>query len=212
MEKKITRTIVGCLAFMLIVLGLFINRITADKDLSIEEFKDLGAYIILPNRKLEGFVLLDSNEGMFIPEDFNGKWNILFFGFTFCPDICPITMSMLSAIESDLEEKISDEINFYMVSVDPKRDTPKKLKQYLRSFNKNFIGLTGELDQIYKFATQVNAPFMPVADTSDPYYTVDHTGSIVILSPEGRYAGFFRTPHNKENIIKVLNALVNQNK
>ena len=87
MEKKITRTIVGCLAFMLIVLGLFINRITADKDLSIEEFKDLGAYIILPNRKLEGFVLLDSNEGMFIPEDFNGKWNILFFGFTFCPDI-----------------------------------------------------------------------------------------------------------------------------
>ena len=121
-------------------------------------------------------------------------------------------MSMLSAIESDLEEKISDEINFYMVSVDPKRDTPKKLKQYLRSFNKNFIGLTGELDQIYKFATQVNAPFMPVADTSDPYYTVDHTGSIVILSPEGHYAGFFRTPHNKENIIKALNALVNQNK
>lgn len=121
-------------------------------------------------------------------------------------------MSMLSAIESDLEEKISDEINFYMVSVDPKRDTPKKLKQYLRSFNKNFIGLTGELDQIYKFATQVNAPFMPVVDTSDPYYTVDHTGSIVILSPEGRYVGFFRTPHNKENIIKVLNALINQNK
>ena len=78
--------------------------------------------------------------------------------------------------------------------------------------NKNFIGLTGELDQIYKFATQVNAPFMPVADTSDPYYTVDHTGSIVILSSEGRYAGFFRAPHNKENIIKALNALVNQNK
>ena len=71
--------------------------------------------------------------------------------------------------------------------------------------------MTGELDQIYKFATQVNAPFMPVADSPDSYYTIDHTGSIVLISPEAKYAGFFRLPHKKEDVIKALTAIVVQN-
>ena len=197
---------------MIVVLGLFVNRMSIDKDLNLEELKDLGAYIILPNRKLEGFSLLDSSEGIFNPEDFKGKWNVLFFGFTFCPDICPVTMSMLSKVELELDQKIANQVNFYMVTVDPNRDTPKKLKEYLSgNFSEKFIGLTGELDQIYKFATQVNAPFMPVADSSDSYYTIDHTGSIVLISPEAKYAGFFRLPHKKEDVVKALTAIVVQN-
>lgn len=197
---------------MIVVLGLFVNRMTIDKDLNLEELKDLGAYIILPNRKLEGFSLLDSSEGIFNPEDFKGKWNVLFFGFTFCPDICPVTMSMLSKVELELDQKIANQVNFYMVTVDPNRDTPKKLKEYLSgNFSEKFIGLTGELDQIYKFATQVNAPFMPVADSPDSYYTIDHTGSIVLISPEAKYAGFFRLPHKKEDVVKALTAIVVQN-
>ena len=212
MRKNFKWTIISCLAFMIVVLGLFVNRMTIDKDLNLEELKDLGAYIILPNRKLEGFSLLDSSEGIFNPEDFKGKWNVLFFGFTFCPDICPVTMSMLSKVELELDQKIANEVNFYMVTVDPNRDTPKKLKEYLSgNFSEKFIGLTGELDQIYKFATQVNAPFMPVADFSDSYYTIDHTGSIVLISPEAKYAGFFRLPHRKEDVVKALTAIVVQN-
>ena len=212
MRKNFIWTIISCLAFMIVVLGLFVNRMSIDKDLNLEELKDLGAYIILPNRKLEGFTLLDSSEGIFNPEDFKGKWNVLFFGFTFCPDICPVTMSMLSKVELELDQKIANQVNFYMVTVDPNRDTPKKLKEYLSgNFSEKFIGLTGELDQIYKFATQVNAPFMPVVDSSDSYYTIDHTGSIVLISPEAKYAGFFRLPHKKEDVIKALTAIVVQN-
>lgn len=212
MRKNFIWTIISCLAFMIVVLGLFVNRMSIDKDLNLEELKDLGAYIILPNRKLEGFTLLDSSEGIFNPEDFKGKWNVLFFGFTFCPDICPVTMSMLSKVELELDQKIANQVNFYMVTVDPNRDTPKKLKEYLSgNFSEKFIGLTGELDQIYKFATQVNAPFMPVADSSDSYYTIDHTGSIVLISPEAKYAGFFRLPHKKEDVVKALTAIVVQN-
>ena len=212
MRKNFIWTIISCLAFMIVVLGLFVNRMSIDKDLNLEELKDLGAYIILPNRKLEGFSLLDSSEGIFNPEDFKGKWNVLFFGFTFCPDICPVTMSMLSKVELELDQKIANQVNFYMVTVDPNRDTPKKLKEYLSgNFSEKFIGLTGELDQIYKFATQVNAPFMPVADSSDSYYTIDHTGSIVLISPEAKYAGFFRLPHKKEDVVKALTAIVVQN-
>ena len=212
MRKNFIWTIISCLVFMIVVLGLFVNRMSIDKDLNFEELKDLGAYIILPNRKLEGFSLLDSSEGIFNPEDFKGKWNVLFFGFTFCPDICPVTMSMLSKVELELDQKIANQVNFYMVTVDPNRDTPIKLKEYLSgNFSKNFIGLTGEWDQIYKFATQVNAPFMPVADSSDSYYTIDHYGNIVLVSPEAKYAGFFRLPHRKEDVVKALTAIVVQN-
>ena len=83
MRKNFKWTIISCLAFMIVVLGLFVNRMTIDKDLNLEELKDLGAYIILPNRKLEGFSLLDSSEGIFNPEDFKGKWNVYFLGLLF---------------------------------------------------------------------------------------------------------------------------------
>jgi len=212
MKRNFTFTVFSCLAFMALVLGLFVNRMTTTKELRLEDFKDLGAYLILPTRKLQDFELVNSDGDEFSPKDFVGKWNMLFFGFTFCPDICPITMSMLADVEKDLDQLISENINIFMVSVDPNRDTPEKLDLYLKNFSQDFIGLTGKLDQIYKFSTQVNAPFMPIADTSDPYYTVDHTSSIVLINPLGDYAGFFRAPHNKENISLALKALVKQYK
>ena len=91
-----------------------------------------------------------------------------------------------------------------MVSVDPDRDTPDQLRAYLDYFSQNFIGLTGGLDQIYNFATKVNAPFTPISKSRDPYYTVDHTGSIVLIDPNGNYAGFFRAPHNEDSIKEAL--------
>jgi protein SCO1 len=203
-------TIFSCIGIMALILGLFVNRMTIDKELSIEDFKDLGLYLISPNRELEGFILVDSNESTFLPDQFLGQWNILFFGFTFCPDICPITMKMLSGIEEDLIGGHEGKFKIFMISVDPKRDSPNKLKEYLANFSKNITGLTGDLDQIYTLATQVNAPFMPVADTADPFYTVDHSGSIVIISPNAGYAGFFRSPHNKDNITTAMRAIFKQ--
>ena len=99
-----------------------------------------------------GINLIDSGGIEFLPEDFKGKWNMLFFGFTFCPDICPITMSMLSRIEKGLDIENQEKIRIFLVTVDPDRDSPDQLKVYLENFSENFIGLTGGLDQIYNFA------------------------------------------------------------
>ena len=109
-------------------------------------------------------------------------------------------MKLLSNIENELESEIKNNLKIYMVSVDPDRDSPEKLRTYLDNFSKDFEGLTGGLDQIYLFATRVNAPFSPQSNNPDPYYTVDHTGSIVVINPEGKYAGFFRAPHDQEKI------------
>jgi len=204
MKRNFTWTIVSCLAVMLIALSLYVNKMTTKVYLSNEQLKDLGLYLIEPARDLGSFNLIDSNEKEFLPQDFEGKWNVLFFGFTFCPDICPITMRMLSRIEKEIDYQELDKIRIFLVTVDPVRDNPNQLKIYLKNFSENFTGLTGGLDQIYNFATRVNAPFTPINNSKDPYYTVDHTGSIVLIDPDGNYAGFFRAPHNQDKIKKAL--------
>ena len=200
MKKNFAPTIISCIAIMVIAVTLFVNKVTYDKPMSAEELKDLGMYSIKPPRDLGDFELVDSSNSRFLPSDFRGNLNFLFFGFSFCPDICPITMKLLSNIENELESEVKNNLKIYMVSVDPDRDSPEKLRTYLDNFSKDFEGLTGGLDQIYLFATRVNAPFSPQSNNPDPYYTVDHTGSIVVINPEGKYAGFFRAPHDQEKI------------
>jgi len=208
MNKGIVWTVLSCLAFMAIVLSLFISRMNTARELTEQEYKDLGAYFIDPPRQLSGFHLISDQNMNFAIDDFKGKWSILFFGFTFCPDICPLTMKQLSNVKEELKDK-ANRINFYLVSIDPDRDSPENLRTYLDNFDEEFIGLTGEIDKIYKFSTQVNAPFFPVVNSNEENYTVDHSGSLVLINPEGNYAGFFRAPHDQNKIIKALDSLLN---
>ncbi len=208
MNKGIFWTVLSCLAFMAIVLSLFISRMNTARELTEQEYKDLGAYFIDPPRQLSGFHLISDQNMNFAIDDFKGKWSILFFGFTFCPDICPLAMKQLSNVKEELKDK-ANRINFYLVSIDPDRDSPENLRTYLDNFDEEFIGLTGEIDKIYKFSTQVNAPFFPVVNSNEENYTVDHSGSLVLINPEGNYAGFFRAPHDQNKIIKALDSLLN---
>ena len=208
MNKGIVWTALSCLAFMAIVLSLFISRMNTARELTEQEYKDLCAYFIDPPRQLSGFQLISDQNMKFAIDDFKGKWSILFFGFTFCPDICPLTMKQLSNVKEELKDK-ANRINFYLVSIDPDRDSPENLRTYLDNFDEEFIGLTGEIDKIYKFSTQVNAPFFPVVNSNEENYTVDHSGSLVLINPEGNYAGFFRAPHDQNKIIKALDSLLN---
>ena len=211
MNRNFTWTIVSCVAVMLVAVSLYVNKMTSKVHLTSEQLKDMGLYLIEPPRNLGTFNLVDSNGKEFLPGDFQGKWNLLFFGFTFCPDICPITLSMLSRTEKGLDIKDQEKIRIFLVTVDPDRDSPEQLKVYLENFSEKFIGLTGGLDQIYNFATSVNAPFNPISNSKDPNYTVDHTGSIVLIDPEGNYAGFFRAPHNQDNVKKAILDIISRN-
>jgi len=211
MKGNFTWTIASCLVVMLVAVSLYVNKMTTKVHLSSEQLKDMGLYLIEPPRNLGSFNLMDSAGKEFLPKDFEGKWNMLFFGFTFCPDICPITMSMLSRIEKGLDIENQEKIRIFLVTVDPDRDSPDQLKVYLENFSENFIGLTGGLDQIYNFATRVNAPFNPIKNNKESNYTVDHTGSIILINPEGNYAGFFRAPHNQDDVKKAVLDIVNRN-
>ena len=208
MNRGIFITVGACLGFMSLIMALFLSRFYTPRELTLDEYKTLGAYFIDPPRQLAEFKLIDDSSEVFLPEAFAGTWNILFFGFTYCPDICPLTVKQMSDVKKSLGE-YSDNLRFFLVSVDPDRDQPENLRVYLDNFDKNFKGLTGEIDQIYKFSTQVNAPFFPVVNSPEPNYTVDHSGSLILISPEAKYAGFFRAPHDTDKITKALASLLN---
>ena len=195
---------------MSVALGLFVNKVLTPKNLSIEEFKDLGVYLREPARNIRDFELINTENKPFSQEDFIGNWNLIFFGFSFCPDICPITMSLLAKVQSSLETDEKNKVDFFMVTVDPERDSPATLRMYLDNFSKTFIGLTGTLDQIYNFSTQVNAPFSPVLNQEGSHYTVDHSGNIILINPEGKLAGIFKMPHDQKNITVAIADLINR--
>lgn len=136
-----------------------------------------------------------------------GKWTLVFFGYTFCPDICPTTLAELRQLLGSLPAEQRQQVQVLMVSVDPQRDTPQQLRDYLAYFDPDYIGLTGQLDDIQQLANALSIPFIP-GDSSQENYTVDHSGNLALLGPDGRQQGFIRAPLNLAQLQQQLPKLL----
>jgi len=159
--------------------------------------------VILPEaRPIEPFSLTDTRERPFNLESLEGKWSFLFFGYTHCPDICPTTLSTLRLMAKDLQKtpKYYDNTRYMFISVDPKRDSLKHLKEYVGYFHPDFLGATGSKAQIDKLAKQVGAVYMFDGDTSGDDYIVNHSATIVLIDPKGRWVARFNPPHKASEL------------
>ncbi len=204
MNTGVRNTLVGIAAFISLIMGLFFYSFFSTRGLSDEQYAALGFYRFEKPRVIANFALRDQDNQPVSIDNLKGQWSLLFFGFTFCPDICPTTLGVLSRAV----EKLAVDPQVIMVSVDPERDGPAQLKQYVPAFNPSFIGYTGEFDEIVKLATQVNIAFGKVPGPTAGTYLVDHSASIVVVNPEGRYAGFIKTPHSEANIATIVQSLM----
>ena len=132
--------------------------------------------------------------------DFRGKYMLIFFGYTYCPDVCPTTLAVTAAALDKLGAR-ADRIAPIFITVDPKRDTPEKLKSYLSAFDArppsvrpNFVGLTGTDEEIAKAAEAYEVYYRAHLDgrTTDGFdYSVDHTGHVYLMSPEGKFVAYY---------------------
>jgi len=116
--------------------------------------------------------------------DFRGKYLLLYFGYTFCPDVCPLTLSELKTAVTDLGQE-ADNVQVIFISVDPTRDTVEQLASYLPNFNQSFVGMTGAEETILQAATQFGIFYEIGKPTTGGYYTVDHTSTVIVVDPEG---------------------------
>lgn len=115
-------------------------------------------------------------------ETFRGKVVVLYFGYTFCPDVCPLTMSTLAQALKIMGNQ-AEKVQVIMISVDPKRDTPQHLANYLASFHPSFIGLTGSKQQIDQVTADFGIKYEINPGSSPDTYLVDHTASVQVLNP-----------------------------
>lgn len=132
------------------------------------------------------FQLLDQDRKPFDNAAMAGKPAVVFFGFTYCPDICPTTLAAMTALLAQLGDD-GDNLGVFFVTVDPDRDTPEEIKTYLSSFDPRIRGLTGSEDQIKALARPLGVYFAKVK--SGDSYTMDHTASVFLLDSEGRFRG-----------------------
>lgn len=151
---------------------------------------------------LQAFELLDQDRRPFDLEGLKGKWSLVFFGYTSCPDICPTTLATLSGLVKKLQtgaQALSD-IQVVFVSVDSRRDTPEVIENYLKYFNETFRGVTGAQPDIDSLTRQFGAGYLIEPETAPGHYLVNHTSSIFLVDPQGRLLASFSPPHDPDTI------------
>jgi protein SCO1/2 len=145
-------------------------------------------------RALQPFALVDHTGKPFVNADLRGRWSFVFFGYTHCPDVCPTTLSVLNSVAARLEAAGRD-ARFVFISIDPERDTPEVLEQYVTYFNGEFVGVTGTGQALAGLTRQLGVVYMQAPSADGPEaYLMDHTASVLLFDPDGRLHAIFSAP------------------
>ena len=183
--------IIGCLViFLFVMLPIFI---------SIEKKED--DYV----KKFQGssFSLNDVNNDIITESSFEGPLTAIFFGFTNCPDVCPMTLNNLDLAIKNLEQKKKNKFKVFFVSIDPERDSPQIIKNYLNSFENKIYGITGDPKKIFLMSKSWGVLSEKIF-TEDGNYLINHSSSIILLK-DGKYLSRISHPADYDDIFKNIN-------
>ncbi|AOT06719.1 SCO family protein [Pseudoalteromonas luteoviolacea] len=149
---------------------------------------------------LKPFELADQNGNMVTNEHLMGQWNLLFLGYTSCPDICPMTLAKLTQIKDKINTLEKTQVWF--VSVDPSRDSAQKRKDYIAYFDDSFLAVTHSHKHLFPFVRDIGLIYA-INDSKDTDYYVDHSASIALIDPTGRLSAIFKPEFKKGQVPSV---------
>ena len=147
------------------------------------------------------FSLNDVNNNLITEKSFQGPATALFFGFTYCPDVCPMTLNKLSIILERLEKE-NKSLKVFFISIDPERDTPEVMRDYLSSFGDQFIGITGEPEKIFKLSQSWSIVSQKIFSENGEY-TVNHSSPVILLK-DGKYVATIRQQDDIKKSLKKI--------
>ena len=158
--------------------------------------------LLWPNpRTVPNFQLTDQDGRVFNLESVRGRWTLLFFGYTFCPDVCPVTLAALAETRAQLAASgAAERLQVVFVSLDPARDTPERLGKYVRFFDPAFIGVTGSEAALAALTRPLGVSAFKGEADAEGNYTVEHTAAVMLLDPQARLVGLFRAPYRPEDL------------
>jgi len=188
----------GLLLLVVFIGGIYAALVIAppsSNDTPVSERTSFMSWYPKP-RALADFSLTKHTGEPFTNENLTDKWTLAFVGYTFCPDICPVTLSEMNAVYPDLKAiEAQYPLQVWFLSVDPKRDTIERLNEYINYFNTDFVAATGPHEQIFPLVRNMGMMYSMSESTDDDNYLVDHSASIVVINPEGNVVGRFKPKH-----------------
>ena len=192
MKLKTSITIIsGCLfIFLFIMLPIF---------LSVENKKDEYVASI----KGSSFSLKDVNNNIITEKSFEGPLTAIFFGFTNCPDVCPMTLNNLNLVINNLDKKKKKKFKVFFVSIDPERDSPEIIKDYLNSFENKIYGITGDPKKIFVLSKSWGVLSEKIF-AEDGNYLINHSSSVMLLE-NGKYLDRISHHANYKDMFKTIN-------
>ena len=170
----------------------------------------LAAFKLPMPTDLPEFSLLDQSGNTVDGETFRGQWDLVFFGFTNCPDICPTTLQLLASARQALADSGATRLpRIVLVSVDPERDTPALMAQYIGYFGSDHLAVTGELAEVRRLTAGLGIYFEK-NPTDGENYGVDHSAAVIVIDDEGKFSALFSGPHLVENYLHDLPILMDE--
>lgn len=190
-------------ALVALVMAVIAGSVTALwPETANEPAADSGVAVgtVLPQaRELPAVALTDYHGERWTNAALEGEWQYLFFGFTNCPDVCPLTLATLAGTLDRLDQSEAEVIpEVVFVSVDPQRDTPAAIKTYLEHFHDDFIGVTGERAAIDRLTGALGISYKLHEPDSNGDYAVDHSAAILLIDPRGRLRALWQPPHGRD--------------
>ena len=191
MKLKTSITIIGgCLfIFLFIMLPIFLSVQNKEDDY-VASFKG------------SDFSLKDMNNKTITQESFNGPLTAIFFGFTHCPDVCPMTLNKMDIVINKLKKK-NKTLKVFFISVDPERDTPVAVKNYLSNFDNNFVGITGDPEKIFLLSKSWGILSQKIF-LENGEYNIDHSSPVILLR-EGKYVAKISHRDDVKKSLKIIN-------
>lgn len=198
---------------MLAIGGLFLfGQVNKDRPLDTEQLKALGFAPLPAPHVLEGIDLLTQSGELFDGSQLSGKWTYAFFGYTNCPDICPVTMRILGrAVDRFRDTLTAEEFALFQgmfVSVDPTRDGVEEVREFVATYSESFLGITGSEATIKDFAAQVGIGYERIPSTSELQYLVEHQGYLVVFNPRGECIGYIKEPFDTVQLTRLFQHLI----
>jgi len=195
------KALIGICIVALLFASVFLLKPSAPKRVPAE----LQAVLWPEPRQLTAFELSEAGGGTLDLARLKDKWTLLFFGYTSCPDVCPMTLAVMKAVYDSLKEtpEIQAKTQVVFVSVDPDRDTAEHISGYVEYFDKSFAGFTGSVEAIDALTLQLSAGYIKDEPDEHGTYQVNHTGSIYLIGPKQRVHGAFSPPHKPKAITEL---------
>ena len=199
MSERILMTIAGLLAALVLGLAFFWQPELPERPLPRAALAEGGDFT------------LQSADGPVSLKDFRGKVVLVYFGYTYCPDICPTSLVATAEGLKQLTPEELARVAMIFVSVDPKRDTPARLKEYVDFFHPSIVGVTGTPDEIAGIAKRYGVFYAEQkVETAGGGYVVDHSADTFVISPDGRLVGKIAHATPPDQVVEAIRKFLNQ--